>query len=425
MNILMVTNTFWPHVGGVANSVKTFAEAYRQQGHAVTVLAPEFEGTPEEEDDVIRVRALQNFNGSDFSVSLGVNSVLKQKMKAFNPSLIHSHHPFLLGDTAMRMAAEFNCPLVFTYHTMYEYYTHYVPANSESIRRYAKRLAADYCNLCDQVIAPSESVRDILRQRGVEAPIAVSPTGIDPDRFADADGRAFRTQHGIPDRDKVAGHVGRLALEKNGVFLASALCGFVRHDPDTRRALIVGSGPDEDNMKRVVAAAGLAERVLFVGKLTGQELANAYAAMDWFAFASQTETQGMVLAEAMAAGKPVAALDAPGAREIVEDKANGRLVLHEDITAFEEALDWLATRSPDEQAALSAHAREHAQAFSVDACTERVLDLYKDVIHSFEGRDQVDYEPWDALLLRLRKEWDLWSNRFSALETVIGPDDDQ
>src|SRR3990172_3888517 len=128
MNIVMFTNTYTPHVGGVARSVEAFSGAYRRRGHRVLVVAPEFADQPQHEEDVVRIPAIQNFNGSDFSVVLPVPGSLDDVLDAFKPDIVHAHHPFLLGNTAVRVARFRELPLVFTHHTLYEQYTHYVPA---------------------------------------------------------------------------------------------------------------------------------------------------------------------------------------------------------------------------------------------------------------------------------------------------------
>src|SRR5439155_17654412 len=134
MNILMMTNTYLPHVGGVARSVASFTEAFRRRGHGVLVVAPTFDPLPEQEEGVLRVPAITNFNNSGFSLRLPVPVVLSREFDRFQPDLVHAHHPFLLGDTALRVAALRNLPLVFTHHTLYEQYTHYWPADSEALK---------------------------------------------------------------------------------------------------------------------------------------------------------------------------------------------------------------------------------------------------------------------------------------------------
>ena len=156
MRILMITNTYAPHVSGVARSVEAFAREYRRRGHQVLVVCPEFEKAPKHEPDVVRVPAIQRFNGSDFSLVLMTPRWLRTAVEAFAPELIHSHHPFFLGATAVRLARVLELPLVFTHHTMYEHYTHYVPGASEAMRRFAMHLSTNYANLSDAAFAPKQ-----------------------------------------------------------------------------------------------------------------------------------------------------------------------------------------------------------------------------------------------------------------------------
>src|SRR6056297_394470 len=283
MNILIVTNTFTPHVGGVARSVEAFTAEYRRRGHRVLVLAPEFPDMEEDATDVIRIPAIQNFNASDFSVVLPLHPSLSEEVDDFNPDVVHSQHPFLLGSTAVRLARHRKLPLVFTHHTLYEQYTHYVPGDSPALKRFTIELATRYANLCDQVFAPSESIRDIIRERGVEKPIEVVPTGVQPERFARGDRTFFRAAHDIPDDAFVVGHLGRLAPEKNLEFLARAVLRFLADHRDAM-FLVVGAGPSENAIRKLFSEAGLADRLRIAGVLEKQALANALHAMDVFAF---------------------------------------------------------------------------------------------------------------------------------------------
>ena len=177
MKIAMFTNTYLPHVGGVARSVQTLADACRRRGHEVCVIAPEFEGA-EPSPHVLRVPAIQHFNGSDFSVRLPLAAAASDRLDAFKADIIHAHHPFLLGDTALRVATNKNVPIVFTHHTRYEDYTHYVPFDSPTLKEIAINLPTQFANLCDGVIAPSESLAKLIKKRGVTVPIrALSDCG--------------------------------------------------------------------------------------------------------------------------------------------------------------------------------------------------------------------------------------------------------
>ena len=412
MKIVMFTNTYLPHVGGVAKAVKTLEDACRGHGHEIRVIAPEFKGYVKS-PDVLRVPAIQNFNGSDFSVQLPKPRVIGDFMKEFQPDLIHSHHPFLLGDAAMREAWKRHIPIVFTHHTLYERYTHYVPMDSPALKRVAIQLATEYCNLCDRIIAPSESIARLLKERGVTTPIQAIPTGIDTAFFAAGNGDRFRQQAGIPADAKVIGHVGRLAMEKNLGFLAEAVACCLRQSPEAV-FLVVGDGSARREMQAVFDRSELGSQVHFTGNLTGNDLADAYAAMDWFVFASRTETQGLVLAEAMALGKPVVALDGPGVREIVCSGSNGLLLDgHAPVDEFASALLSLMN-DPERSRQMAENARLTADGFSTERCVRRVLDCYETAIAEHIPNSNADPMPWDRLREKIGNEWDLLVEKFSA-----------
>ncbi|MGE0608377.1 MAG: glycosyltransferase [Pirellulales bacterium] len=419
MNILMLTNTYLPHVGGVARSVEAFAAAYRRRGHRVLIVAPEFPDMPAEEQDVVRVPALQKFNGSDFSVRLPVPGLLSAALQDFQPDVIHAHHPFLLGDTAQRLAAQYDVPLVFTHHTMYEQYTHYVPGDSPALKRFAIELAVGYCNLCDRVIAPSESVAAVLRQRGVDSKIEVIPTGVDVARFAHGDGPALRQSLGIPADSLLIGHVGRLAPEKNLPFLTRAVGDYLRKDR-AAHLVVVGGGPSQADLQRLAEERRLAGRVHLLGTRQGQELVDVYRAMDVFVFASQSETQGMVLTEAMAAGTPVIAVDASGAREVVQDGKNGRLLPSQNRRSFTEALVWLRKQSPEQRTALRQAALQTAEQFSIDATADRALALYEQISAAHQRGVPAERSGWEAAQRLIEIEWEMWSNLAQAVGASIG-----
>jgi glycosyltransferase involved in cell wall biosynthesis len=414
----MLTNTYLPHVGGVARSVERFRRNLESMDCEVRVVAPEFPDTPAQEECVIRVPAVQNFNGSDFSVRLPVPGLLTAELDEFQPQLVHSHHPFLLGDTALRIASARKLPLVFTHHTMYERYTHYVPGDSPATQRFAVAMATEYANLCDHVVAPSESIAGMLRERGVAVPIEAIPTGVDVEQFAAADRSAGRRRHELPEEALVVGHVGRLAHEKNLVFLAKALTAFLKRRSDAR-ALIVGDGDAADDVREVFEQQDVADRLRMPGSLDGQELIDAYGAMDIFAFASTSETQGMVLAEAMAAGVPVVALDAPGARELVDTDRNGVLVNDEDQAAFTGALEQLADLDDEQQQERQRGARETAESVSERRCAERLLNVYRQMLTQRGPTPPGKRSTWEAATDMLEKNWELWKSRLSAASQVV------
>jgi glycosyltransferase involved in cell wall biosynthesis len=422
MNIVMLTNTYTPHVGGVARSVEAFTAEYRRRGHRVLVVAPEFANQPRDEMEVVRISAIQNFNGSDFSLVLPVSGLLTEALDAFRPDLVHSHHPYLLGMTALRVASYRELPLVFTHHTFYEQYTHYVPADSSAFKRFVIELATRYANLCDQVFAPSDSVAALLRERGVEAPIAVVPTGVNVERFAQGDGAGFRRMMDIPLNAFVVGHLGRLAPEKNPAFLAEAVAAFLKSEPRAH-FLLVGKGPSETDIRAILEREGVCARLHVAGILEPPHVAAAYHAMDVFAFASKSETQGMVLTEAMAAGVPVVGLDAPGVREVLRDTYNGRLLHEEDVEAFRAALQGIAQLPAERRRQLSQGAVETAEDFSMPRSADKALGCYATLCEQvFVARPEA-YKQWARALHLVEAEWNILKGMAgAALAAFSGPE---
>ncbi len=419
MNILIFTNTFTPHVGGVARSVEAFTAEYRKRGHRVLVVAPEFPDFPQDEVDVVRIPAIQNFNASDFSVALPIHADLGETLDAFQPDIVHSQHPFLLGMTALRIARYRELPLVFTHHTLYEQYTHYVPGDSPALKRFAIDLATRYANLCDLVFAPSESIQVLLQERGVVTPIKVVPTGVRLENFAQGDGRVVREQMGIPEDAFVVGHLGRLAPEKNLEFLALAVADFVGSHPQAH-FLVIGTGPSEDSIRAIFTRAGIAARLHIAGILQQQPLADALHAMDVFAFASQSETQGMVLTEAMAAGLPVVALDAPGAREVVKDQHNGRLLQEATQATFSAALHWVAALSADQLRNVKQAVLDTAAAFSMPRSADKALECYASITPKPSVDTSSDERDWDDVITWVKTEWDILKSVVGAGDAALG-----
>jgi len=418
MNILMMTNTYFPLVGGLEQSVYSFSEAFRSLGHEVLIVTPAFGGAPQEEPGVIRIPAFQKFGGTVFSVNFPISGLLKRHMKEFVPDIVHSHGPFFMGDFALRLSRQHGIPLVFTYHCMFEQYVHDWPVQNEGVKRFMVKLAAGYSNLVDQVIVPSESVQDILIKRGVKTPMEVIPTGIDAERFSKGDGIAFRKLNQIPPDALVVGHAGRLAPEKNLGFLTNCLVELLKKDPRVH-ALIVGLGPSQNLIKDAFKAAGLEERLHLTGVLRYQDLVDAYFAMDVFAFASLSETQGIVLIEAMAAGVPVVALDAPGAREVVKDYHNGRLLSQMDQQSFVDALTWALSRTPEELQTIKQIVRMSVQKYPIKSAAKHMLEIY-DKIRSRRSISLGKKNSSRYLILwRMKAEWDICSNYIKSVVTSV------
>jgi len=401
MNILMMSNTYTPLAGGLERSVKSFALAYRKRGHRVLLVAPAFDRMPRREPGVLRVASIPRIGGSAFSARLPIPGLLSHVANVFKPDIIHAHHPFLMGDTALRIASLRQVPLVFTHHVLFEQYTRcLLPLRTHVAQRFVIDLATEFANLCDQVFAPSQSVAELLHKRGVTAPVDVVPTGVDLARFRGGNRARLRKAAGLPADAFVAGHLGRLAPEKNLRFLATAVASFLREEP--RGWFVVGGqGPGEAMMRQVCQDAGVDGRLRMLGELQGHWLADAYHLMDVFVFASQSETQGLVLVEAMSAGVPVVAVDAPGVRDVVIDGYNGRLLPREHVRQFAAALHWISGLTTGQRDAMHRGVITTAKQLSMTLCAERALKLYATLIAGSRKRRIEDARRW----ARVKRSW--------------------
>lgn len=421
MNILMVTNTYVPMVGGLERSIMEFSAYYRKLGHRVIIVAPAVEEMPAREKDVIRLPAITKLTQANFPVQVSVPGVLSIALKGLRLDLVHVHHPFLIGSTGLRLAYARNIPLVFTHHTLFEHYTHFLPVRTPAAKRFMIRLATGYANLCDQVFAPSESVKTLLEKRGVRMPIAVVPTGIDLKRAARGSGPRLRKKLGIPQTALVAGHVGRLGPEKNLDFLSRAVSLFLRQNPQAR-FLLAGEGPSQEEMMETFQRWGVAERVHWAGVLRDQELVDAYHAMDFFAFSSKSETQGLVLLEAMAAGTPVVAVKATGVVDILRDGQNGYLLERESVEEFAVALNRFARLTGEQRQRMRQKARSTAAEFSMERCASRALAVYRRVLKNRRERKPFARSAWARALRWTGGELSLVKNLTGAALAAVEAD---
>ncbi|GAB6145483.1 glycosyltransferase [Desulfocicer niacini] len=428
MKICMFTNTYLPHVGGVARSIQTFVSDLRNAGHRVLVVAPVFpdcEAHDKTEAGIIRVPAITEVSGSDFSLRLPIPFYLSEAIENFRPDIIHSHHPYFMGDTAFRAARQHHLPLVFTHHTLYEQYVHHINMDADAVQQFAANLSTQYADLCDHIIAPSQSIATLLTERGVKKEISVIPTGVDIQLFSRGDGAGFRRRYDIPENTFVIGHLGRLAAEKNLSYLAQAVASVSKNRPDTI-FMVVGDGPMRENILKIFKTYHMESSLIFTGSLRGQSLVDAYHAMDLFAFSSLSETQGMVLTEAMAAGVPVIALDGPGVRDVMVHEQNG-VLMHEktDPEDFSKQIEKMASQ-PENLKKWRKGARKTAEEFSREKSVEQLLLLYESMLHQHAQALSVDQaEPnqeldaWDSILVGIETEWDLIAEKTKTfLETV-------
>ncbi len=408
MNILMLTNIYKPLVGGITRSIDAFASEFRRRGHHVLIVAPEFGDDTPEEPGVVRMPAVPNMYRRQYPWPLPIPGLVHQTIGDFGPDVIHTHHPFLLGAAGQRESVLWDLPLVYTHHTKHHEYVQLGAARRRLLADLVWSVTLSYCELCDMLITPSRSIRSMLAEAGVERPMEVVPTGIDAARLGRGDGARARREYGIPDDAFVIGSVGRLEPEKNWCFLAPTLAQYLRQHGRVH-CLVAGEGQLTGRIREAFARHGVETRLHLTGTLEGQPLIDAYHALDVFAFASHTETQGLVLIEAMAAGKPVVAVEASGVVDVVQDGKNGRLIEDEDDEAFRGALDAIQTMDSEDRRVMAQAARETAESLSLENCAERVLDVYQRAVDTREQMRQAASSDWPSPMRFLHYQWRAWS----------------
>lgn len=407
MRVAMFTNTYSPHVGGVERSVASTAAELRRQGHPCVVFAPAHAGE-DSDPQIERLPAIESFLGSQFSYRVPGTGHLARRFDAIAPEVVHVHHPFMLGEAGFRRGRARGLPVVFTSHTRWE---RFVPGAPPWLRRLAQQLPVAFANLCDVVVAPTPTIARLLERRGVRRPVRVVPTGIDLvlQRLGNRGRAQERWQLAVEAR--VVGHVGRLVPEKNLEPLLHGVARFLKVD-SRRRFLLVGEGRSAGYLRHGFAERGVADQVVMTGLLEGRALADAYAAMDVFAFTSRTDTQGIVLVEALAAGCPVVALDAPGARDLV-DTSCGVLVpaglpLERQAARLAEAMELAFDRHHE----LSLGARSRAERYVIAASAEALVEVYRvaqaaraaRAARSRRAGRALDDSAWSRVERRLRAE---------------------
>jgi 1,2-diacylglycerol 3-alpha-glucosyltransferase len=376
VRILMISDVFFPRVNGVSTSVETFRGQFAEQGVETTLLAPAYAGE-HDEPGIIRLPARRlPLDPEDRLMSYRATLALAPRLATEGYDLVHIQTPFVAHYAGVKLARRLDIPVVTTYHTLFEEYLHhYVPfLPREWMRGIARRYSRQQCNEVDTVIVPSSAMRDRLQEYGVGAPMEILPTGIPINRFADGDRLLFRMRHGIPFDRPVALYVGRVAHEKNISFLIDALAVACRRVP--RLLLVVtGEGPAMDSLERRARELGVSDNLMFLGYLDRKcELPSAYAGADLFVFSSRTETQGLVLLEAMAAGLPVLALACMGTRDIIEPQ-RGAVVGCDDHRTFGDQLAELIL-DPQRRAEMAPAARAFAEEWSDVALARRLAGVY-------------------------------------------------
>jgi glycosyltransferase involved in cell wall biosynthesis len=379
MRVLFVSDVYFPRVNGVSTSIATFRADLAAAGVETTLVVPQYAEAPAVADDpgVIRVRSGRVPRDPEDRRMLW--SDLQRALQALRGQrfdLVHVHTPFLAHYAGVRFARAAGIPVVETYHTFFEEYLHYyVPLLPRALgRRLARSVTRAQSTQVDAVIAPSEPMRAMLAASGVRRPVQVIPTGLPADRFARGDGERFRRLQNFPPDRPLLLYVGRVAHEKNIGFLLESFLEVRRSRPDAL-LVIAGEGPARAALAAQVHRLGLARDVAFVGYLDRERsLADCYAAAAVFVFASRTETQGLVLLEAMAQACPVVSTAHLGTASILQPGCGARVAPDEPGAFAQSVLQLLD--DPARAARCGAQGQVYARGWSSALMAARMREFY-------------------------------------------------
>jgi len=360
MRIAMMTNNYKPCIGGVPISIERLAVELRKLGHEVYIFAPRY-GTEEEEDHVIRYHSLKKKVRGEYIIPNAFDPVIEERFTQVSFDLIHVHHPMMIGYVAQYLGRKYNVPVILTYHTRYEQYLHYLkffgkrPAaefeveNRAGIRAQSRRWAAScgeqlvaahnryFINKCSMVFAPSNSMKEYLLEHGTVAKLEVVPTGLLGEEFEYDPVEVERIRDTYGNGEYLFCSVSRLEREKNIEFLLEGMKKFKDRKGDCFKVLLIGDGGRRKLLEEAAAVLGLEQNIIFCGSIPHERLRNYYRACDAFLFASTSETQGIVLLEAMAARLPIIAVEASGVRDVVMNGRNG-FMTEQKVDAWTEQL---------------------------------------------------------------------------------------
>ena len=381
MRIVMISDVYFPRVNGVSTSIRTFRRELEAHGHEVLLIAPEYGEPSDDEQGIMRVPSRVVYvDPEDRMMRFAKVMELEQSLRELEPDLIHIQTPFVAHYAGVRLARSMGVPTVLSYHTYFEEYLfHYVRFLPKFLLRWAVRhLSRQQCGQVDAVVVPTQAFNAVLDGYGVPGHRHINPTGIDLTRFEHGDGVRFKRQQGIdPTRPSLL-FIGRIVHEKNIGFLLEVLAEIRSTIPDVLFTL-AGEGPAEEHLRREVGRLGLNDNLHFIGNLPSlQDLLDCYCSADVFIFASRTETQGLVLLEAMALGVPVVSTARMGTCDILAP-ARGALVSDESVKEFSEKVVSILKDSALAQR-LSEEGREYVNSWSAPAMAKRLEGVYQEAI---------------------------------------------
>lgn len=378
LRIGIFTECYRPTLNGVVVSIDTFREDLEKRGHEFFIFTANTWGCERDDPRVFRYPSIPSTQ-KEFPLSLPWLAPLQtSRIRHLNLDLIHTQHLFMMGRLGLRIGRSLGIPVIHTYHTLITEYSHYARPFQKQAKKFVVNLSRAYCNLCDQVITPSCSMQKVLRSYGVTAPIEAIPTGVRSEDFQEPYHREIlKTHWDIPEHQKILLYVSRIAQEKNLDFLFKTTRMLARKRKDWH-LLMVGGGPLLTFYQAKIKKWDLESQVTFTGRQDKDKANRFFGAADIFVFPSKTETQGIVITEAMAAGVPAVAINIMGPSDLIQDGVDGFLTpLHLEafLDKIEKLLDDEALRKT-----MGKNAQKSAEKFSAENSAIKMEKIYEKTI---------------------------------------------
>ncbi len=379
MKILITADCYTPTINGVVTSILNLETELRRLGHDVKILCPSENFHSSESENVYRIGSVgvgRIYSGA--RAALRISQSHLQKLIDWKPDIIHSQSEFSSFIMAKRIAAEVNCPIVHTYHTVYENYTHYFSPSITLGRKAVIVMTKRILRHTKAVIAPSQKIERLLKDYGIEQPIKVIPTGLRLKKFSDEISvniiNDLKAKLGIPLKSRVLITVGRAAKEKN---IDELIRYFKRLDMENTVFVIVGSGPYLDNLKELAYAENISDKVIFTGAVEPENIAAYYRLGDIFLSASQSETQGLTYIEALASGLPAVCRRDDCLNDVITNGKNGG-----QYTDFKEFSELIRTFLFNDELykSMSENAVQTAQKYSAEKFAKDVETVYMEIL---------------------------------------------
>jgi len=376
MKIGFFTDAYPPQINGVATTVEELRGSLVARDHKVYIVVPSYPKYKDVCPDVLRLKSVKLWRNPELRVSYMFPDRILQKVLSLDVDIVHGFSGGATPSLGLTLAKLKRKPYVFTYNTRWNKYTHYILKGKVIKPKAVEQMVKLYCNVCDHIIAPAPYVKEELISFGVKKPITVIPNGVNIVKFKPFKNNDLKERLGLRESDKIALCVARLTKEKSLDFLIKTFARHSKDNPDTY-FVIAGDGPERANLQKLITSLNVDKKIFLLGMIPYNDIPQIYNGADVFIFASQTETEGMIVPEAMSSGLPVLAVRDRVFEQFIESGKDGFLV-EKNEEVFNTHLEKLFN-DDNLRTEMGKNARIKIEQFSLDEIAKRFENLYKQI----------------------------------------------